>query len=103
MADELLSQFPEDTPCPFSIVGSGSSRKVQVNSGRVPSECLERVRMLSGEQTWKDLFQLRKVKDHFIFTIESTGVIPPNELFAAALNILKSKAREALQKLALVR
>merc|ERR1712078_642564 len=35
--------------------------------------------------------ELRKVKNHFIFTIESTGVLPPWELLKEALRILSAK------------
>lgn len=36
--------------------------------------------------------QVRKKKDHFIFTIESTGILPPELLFEQALGILHEKA-----------
>ena len=32
------------------------------------------LRRLSGEEKWKGRLQLRKRKDHFIFTVQSTGV-----------------------------
>ena len=43
------------------------------------------VRRLSSEEQWAPFLQLRKRKDHFIFTVESTGEIasiqrPPNLL-----------------------
>ncbi len=31
------------------------------------------LRRLSGEEKWKGRLQLRKRKDHFIFTVQSTG------------------------------
>jgi DNA-directed RNA polymerase I and III subunit RPAC1 len=42
---------------------------------------------------------VRKRKDHFIFTIESTGVLEPPELFKRALAILASKADKLAQRL----
>ena len=31
------------------------------------------LRRLSGEDKWKGRLQLRKRKDHFVFTVQSTG------------------------------
>lgn len=45
------------------------------------------VRRLSGEAKWAPYVQLRKVKDHFIFTIESTGAWRPHELFNYAVQV----------------
>ena len=41
-----------------------------------PSACWLQARRLSGEDRWKGAFELRKHKDKFIFTIESTGGQP---------------------------
>ena len=59
--------------------------------GEVRPECLEWVRDLGREPRWADAVELRKVKNHFIFTIESTGVLPPWELLKEALRILSAK------------
>lgn len=37
---------------------------------------------------------MRKRKDHFIFTIETTGALAPEVLFKRALKILADKARK---------
>ena len=37
------------------------------------------LRRLSGEEKWKGRLQLRKRKDHFIFTVQSTGA--PHHLY----------------------
>jgi DNA-directed RNA polymerase I and III subunit RPAC1 len=40
---------------------------------------------------WRESIQLRKRKDHFIFTIESTGCVPADQLMRNALAILAEK------------
>lgn len=43
------------------------------------------------EEIPSGIVELAKVKDCFLFTVESTGCIPAAEIFARALGILKSK------------
>ena len=50
------------------------------------------MRRLVEEERWRDTIELRKRKDHFIFTIESTGALRPEALFKQALRILVEKA-----------
>jgi DNA-directed RNA polymerase I and III subunit RPAC1 len=53
-----------------------------------------------GEQDkWREVVQVRKRKDHFIFTIESTGAMAPQELFLKALEILKQKCSKLVDRL----
>ena len=35
---------------------------------------------------------MARVKDHFIFTVESTGALPPEVLFQEAVKVLMQKA-----------
>lgn len=98
-AEELLAKFeglPKGVECPFEVVG-GVARP---REGPPDLMCLERIRALSGEEEWKDYVQLRKIKDHFIFTVESSGVLPPQDLLCTAINILASKAGGLAAKLA---
>lgn len=60
---------------------------------------LEKVRRLSGEPEWEGVLELRKVKDHNIFSIESTGAWKPHELFAYATRVLASKCDKVLEGL----
>lgn len=53
--------------------------------------CAVQVRRLLEQEKWADCIQLRKRKDHFIFTIESTGCVPAEDLFRMALDILAAK------------
>ena len=61
--------------------------------------CPLQVRRLSGDERYKPYLQLRKVKDHFIFTIESTGAWRPHELFQHAVALMISKADKVLEGL----
>jgi hypothetical protein len=38
-------------------------------------------------------------KRHFIFTVESTGILPPAELFRQSVQILHTKAKNMLEQL----
>jgi len=65
--------------------------ELQVRNSRGCWYCLERVRRLSGEPRWADKVQLRLVKEHYLFTIESVGQLPPEVLFTEAVAILREK------------
>ncbi|KAK3595011.1 hypothetical protein CHS0354_003739 [Potamilus streckersoni] len=47
----------------------------------------------------KDYVQLHKIRDHFIFSVESTGVLPPEVLVSEAIKVLKGKCRAFLHEL----
>lgn len=49
-------------------------------------------RRLSGEERYAPYLQLRKIKDHFIFTIESAGAWRPHELFQYAVEVRAAAA-----------
>lgn len=57
------------------------------------------VRRLLEQEQFREAVQIRKRKDHFIFTIESTGILAPEELFMQALNILQEKAQRLAGRL----
>jgi DNA-directed RNA polymerase I and III subunit RPAC1 len=54
--------------------------------------------MLAREEV-SECVQLIKRKDHFIFTIESTGVLTPEQLLTQAIDILHGKAGRLTEKL----
>lgn len=58
---------------------------------RVTQRRLLQVRHLTGLDKYGEYIQVRKRKEHFIFTIESVGSIPPAQLFIKALDILRAK------------
>lgn len=48
------------------------------------------------DPTWGNKIQLGRVSDHFIFNVESVGMIKPEELLPEALNVLVEKCNVAL-------
>lgn len=54
---------------------------------------------MTGEDQWKDAFQLRKKKHHFIFTVESVGQYKPQDILTEAIDILISKCDKLLASL----
>ncbi|XP_020247739.1 DNA-directed RNA polymerases I and III subunit RPAC1 [Asparagus officinalis] len=84
--------------CPTKVfdiedMGKGEKRAVVVNP-RACTLCRECIRG-GGE----DLVELRRVKDHFIFTIESAGALPPEVLFTEAVKILEGKCERVISEL----
>lgn len=61
--------------------------------------CLERVRRLSGDPRWEGAVQLRRIKEHYLFTLESCGQLPPEALFNDAVAILREKCHRLLGQL----
>ncbi|ENN72737.1 DNA-directed RNA polymerases I and III subunit RPAC1 [Dendroctonus ponderosae] len=47
----------------------------------------------------KDSVVMSKIQDHFIFTIESVGALPPDAIFREALSVLKAKCSALLTEL----
>ncbi|KAJ0004634.1 hypothetical protein NQD34_010848 [Periophthalmus magnuspinnatus] len=47
----------------------------------------------------KNLVKLGRIRDHFIFTVESTGILPPDVLVAEAIQVLMSKCQRFLSEL----
>ncbi|KAL8131764.1 hypothetical protein AgCh_007619 [Apium graveolens] len=51
------------------------------------------------EDEYKPDVALQLVKDHFVFTIESTGALPPEVQFTEALKILEDKCQRVITEL----
>ncbi|XP_074532616.1 DNA-directed RNA polymerases I and III subunit RPAC1 isoform X2 [Halichoeres trimaculatus] len=47
----------------------------------------------------KSVVKLGRVRDHFIFTVESTGILPPEVLVTEAIKILMAKCQRFLNEL----
>ncbi|XP_041834989.1 DNA-directed RNA polymerases I and III subunit RPAC1 [Melanotaenia boesemani] len=47
----------------------------------------------------KDVVKLGRVRDHFIFSVESTGILPPEVLVNEAIKVLMSKCQTFLNEL----
>ncbi|KAF8414281.1 hypothetical protein HHK36_002283 [Tetracentron sinense] len=93
MAEELVKKCPVNV---FDIedVAKGKKRAT-VARPRACTLCRECIR---GED-WDKRVALRRVKDHFIFTIESTGGLPPEVLFTEAVKILEDKCERVITEL----
>lgn len=102
-AEDLAAECPHL----FQVKGAGNTRELLALDPLHPDReirCLrenelERARRLSGEDRWKGAFELRKHKDKFIFTIESTGAVPAAKLLKQAADVLISKCDKLLESL----
>ncbi|GMY30917.1 DNA-directed RNA polymerases I and III subunit RPAC1 isoform X2 [Fagus crenata] len=94
VAETLKSKCPVGV---FDIEDIANGRKrLTVARPRACTLCRECIR--EGEE-WEKRVSLRRVKDHFIFTIESTGALPPHVLFTEAVKILESKCERVISEL----
>jgi len=78
--------------CPmnvFDIEDVKGEKVLIVKNARNCTMCRECIR----DDKHNDLVDLGKKRNHYIFTVESIGVIPPEILFAKALEVLKEKVR----------
>eukprot|EP01104_Vermistella_antarctica_P009407 TRINITY_DN241_c0_g1_i1.p1 TRINITY_DN241_c0_g1~~TRINITY_DN241_c0_g1_i1.p1 ORF type:complete len:451 (-),score=112.19 TRINITY_DN241_c0_g1_i1:70-1296(-) len=77
--------------CPTKVFDiedlGGGKKKAVVANPRACTVCRECIR----RPDYQDKIKLLRKKDHFIFSIESVGMIPPTELFRRALRILIKK------------
>ena len=83
--------------CPmgvFDIEELGGAARAVVKKPRNCSLCRECVR----DPKWRGDVAIQRVKDHFIFTIETVGAIRPEVIFQKSLEVLKEKADFILQQ-----
>lgn len=92
-AERLQSCF---SPGVIDLVDSGDGRKIAVVANPRLDLCSRQIFMYDE---FKDLVEVYKVRDHFIFSIESTGAIPADELFKKAIKILMQKADVLLNEI----
>ena len=71
-----------------SSSSNGNTRAAVVKNPRDCTMCRECIRL----EGWSDKVQLNRTADHFIFTVESTGCMPPETIVREALVVLKNKA-----------
>lgn len=77
----------------FDIEDLGGVPTAVVKDARNCNMCRECIR----EPGWDEKIKLGRVSDHFIFSIESVGMIKPEELLPEALNVLVDKCNLALE------
>ena len=58
------------------------------------------VRRFAADDRWSKRVRLRKLKTHFIFTIQSAGQLRPEKVFCTALDTLSHKCDALLEALA---
>merc|ERR1712226_1463931 len=51
------------------------------------------MREIYRDEALRDKVKLEKIRDHFIFSVESTGALPPNILVEEAIKILHAKCK----------
>jgi len=85
LADELVAKCPMNV---FDIEDLADHRKAVVARPRNCTMCRECIR----DPEWQKKIKLMRVKDHFIFQIESVGMLPPDEIFRESIKILIGKA-----------
>jgi len=76
--------------CPmnvFDIEDLGKVKRAYVKNQRNCSMCRECIRT----DDWNKKIKLQRVKDHFIFSIESTGMYKPEEIFEESIKIFMNK------------
>lgn len=82
--DKFVACFP---PGVIGVKGTGANRNVFVQDARKDTISREVLRHAEFE----DKVKLGRVRDHFLFELESTGIIPPQQLLPEAIKTLRSK------------
>lgn len=77
------------------VIGLDSDGKAYVRDARYDS-CSRNVYRYDSI---KDAVIISRIKDHFIFNVESVGAMPPNVIFVEAVKILRDKCQTLLDEL----
>ena len=72
----------------FDIEDIGKGPTATVARPRDCTMCRECIR----KDDWSDRVELRRVADHFIFSVESVGILPPSVIVREAIRVLQDKA-----------
>ncbi|GKV37381.1 hypothetical protein SLEP1_g45416 [Rubroshorea leprosula] len=94
VAEELKRRCPVNV---FDIEDIGNGKKSATVAR--PRDCTLCRECIRGGEEWEKRVALRRVKDHFIFTIESTGALPPEVLFTEAVKVLEDKCERVITDL----
>jgi len=97
LAKKLIKCFPKGVLglAPKNPEDPASEKIVVVKNARLDNTSREVLR----HEDLKDLIRLRKKRNHFIFTVESIGQIPPEKLFKMAVVALDNHCNEMLIQL----
>ncbi|PKU81742.1 DNA-directed RNA polymerases I and III subunit rpac1 [Dendrobium catenatum] len=91
-AEKLVKKCPRKV---FDLEDVGHAMKKAVVSR--PRDCTLCRECISG--AGEENIALRRVRDHFIFTVESTGALPAEVLFTEAVKILEEKCERVISEL----
>eukprot|EP01027_Heterolobosea_sp_BB2_P021055 GEZU01030114.1.p1 GENE.GEZU01030114.1~~GEZU01030114.1.p1 ORF type:complete len:380 (-),score=76.18 GEZU01030114.1:121-1212(-) len=91
-AEELVKKCPMNV---YDIEDLGGEKRAYVARPRDCTMCRECIR---GDD-WSSRIKLKRVKDHFIFSIESTGILRPEDIFKEAIRIFIEKCQSILDHL----
>ncbi|KAM8946827.1 DNA-directed RNA polymerases I and III subunit RPAC1 [Pelodytes ibericus] len=92
LADTLQSCF---SPGVITVDVQNGKRVARVESARMDTCSREIFR----HEELKNLVQMKRVRNHYIFSIESTGVLAPDTLLTEAIKVLMGKCRRFLDEL----
>ncbi|KAJ1656033.1 DNA-directed RNA polymerase core subunit rpc40 [Dispira simplex] len=84
LAEKLQKCFP---PGVIELENKDGKIKAKVACARKDTMSREVLR----HPEFKGLVELKRMRDHFIFRIESTGVVPPSDLLLRSIKVLKDK------------
>lgn len=88
-ATDLAADLP-------GLVTIGPGGVAMVADARDHDVLLEKVRRLSGEARWSGVIELRRVRNHFQFTVETVGLLSPREVFLRAIDVLIERCDHTL-------
>ncbi|XP_066535874.1 DNA-directed RNA polymerases I and III subunit RPAC1 [Hoplias malabaricus] len=91
-AERLKSCF---SPGVIEIVNIDGRQVAKVVNSRLDTCSREVLR----HDDLKNLVKLGRVRDHFIFSVESTGILPPDVLVSEAINVLIAKCQKFITEL----
>ncbi|MBN3297068.1 DNA-directed RNA polymerases I and III subunit RPAC1 [Amia ocellicauda] len=92
LAEKLKSCF---SPGVIEIERVGEKKIAKVANSRLDTCSREIIR----HDDLKNLVKLARVRDHFIFSVESTGILPPDVLVSEAIKVLIAKCGRFLNEL----
>jgi len=101
LLQKIVNQEAEELVkiCPMNVFdledfGNGEKRAKVSNEKRC-TMCRECIR----DPKWRQKVKLAREKDHFIFSVESVGIIPASQIFTEAIRILIQKCETIEEEL----
>ena len=92
LAERLVKCFSKGV---IRIYKENGIKKARVANARKDTG----MREIFRDETLKKMVKLEKIRDHFIFSVESTGALPPEVLVEEAIKILLAKCQIYIQQM----